>query len=101
MGGMVSHPKRAPDDFGDAPARPSIPTEAEGARPLGQQGGNLGLLGGGKTRRATRAGTLFQRFRTLLPSLRQPLADGALTHPKRGGNLVLSPAHLEQIPGPS
>jgi hypothetical protein len=97
---MVSHPKRAPDDFGDALAGPPIPAEAEGRRPLAQEDGNLRLLGGRETRWATGPRTLLQRCGTVAADLRQPLAHGSLAHTERSGDRSLSPAQLEQLPGP-
>ena len=98
MVGMVLHPELASDHFGHARARPPLAAEAKRRRSTAEQSGNLRLLGGREARWATGPRPLFERGRTVAANPREPLADGALAHPERGGDLSLSPAHLEQLP---
>jgi hypothetical protein len=96
---MVSHPKLPLEELGDALARPAIPAEAESLSPPAEQRHGLGLLDRRETRRAAGSRPLLERGLPRLAGPRQPLADGAFAHPQRGGNLSLSPALSEQLPG--
>src|SRR5437588_5288786 len=102
---MVGHVKGAADNLGDPPAGPELAAKPVGLCPALQQGGELGQLFRRESRLPARRRMAPQPLDALLDALlaptREPLADGARRDPERGGDVLLFPAVLLQLPGAS
>src|SRR5258708_6964075 len=90
--------------FGRRCASASLSATSCGAvrlRSMGEQGRHLGALLGAQLGLRSRRGMAPQRLDARLPCPLQPLADRACGHPECGGDLLLFPALLLQLPGAS
>jgi len=101
MGRVVGDAERAADDLGDPLAGPDLATKPVGLGPALQQGGELGYLRGAERGRGTWGRVPPQPLLALLAPTFEPLADGAWCHPERGGDILLLPALLLQLPSAS
>lgn len=99
MGRMIGDAERAVDDLGDPLAGPDLTTKAVGLGPALQQGRELGQLCGAEFGSGTWDRMPPQPLHALLAPPFEPLADGAWRHPERGGDILLLPALLLQLPG--
>src|SRR4051794_6919185 len=96
---MIAHAELTLDDAGNACLRPNIADKAVGfSARLEHVGKPLTLLLSQLRRRAW-MGAISQRDRSARSSTGNPLADCALSHAQRDGDLFLRPAVLMQVPG--
>ena len=99
MGGMIAHAELLLDQGGDAAGGPERAFPTEGCGSLGQQARQLGTLGGGEARLATRGRLVAQGEGASGAGAGEPLADRPLRDAQGGGDVALLPALLVQFPG--
>ncbi len=96
---VIPDAKGAPDDLRHPLAGPHLAAEAVRFRPAVHEGGQLGELLGAQARLPTGCGMAPQPFHALLAPPLEPLADGTGRHAESGGDVLLFPALLFQLPG--
>src|SRR5258706_253316 len=89
----------APEDLRPPLAGPHLAAEAVRSRPAVHEGGQLGELLGAQARLPTGCGMAPQPLHALLAPPLEPLADGTGRHAEGGGDVLLFPALLFQLPG--
>ena len=99
MIGMVAHAKGALDHLRYPLGGPHIAIKAVGGGPMRQQQRDLRPLLAAEPRRHAWGWPALERLNALLTSAGEPLAHCPLTHPKRGGDVLLQPPLLFQGPG--
>ncbi len=96
---VVPDAQGAPDDLRHPLAGPHLAAEAVRFRPAVHEGGQLGELLGAQARLPTGCGMAPQPLHALLAPPLEPLADGTGRHAEGGGDVLLFPALLFQLPG--
>jgi hypothetical protein len=101
VGWVVRDTEGASDHLGHPPAGPDLATESVCFRSWHEQRRQLSKLLAGEPRLATWSGMAPQRLDTLVARSLKPLADRARRHSQRGGDVLLCPAVLFELPGAS
>src|SRR6185295_5287258 len=96
---MIAHAKIALDDARNACLSPHIADKAVGFSARLEQIGKPRTLLLSQIRRRAWMGAISQRDSAARSSTSNPLADCALSHAQRDGDLFLRPALLIQVPG--
>jgi hypothetical protein len=89
MIGMVAHAKGALDHLRHPLGGPHITIKAVGGSPVRQQQRDLRPLLAAEPRHHAWRRSALERLDTLLTSAGEPLAHCPLTHPERGGDVLL------------
>jgi hypothetical protein len=96
---VVRDPELAPDDLGDACARPQLAAEAVRLGPVGQELREQPELPRLELRRGTEVWAGAQCLLSFFSGARHPLADGAFGHGEGFGDLVVRPAIALEVEG--
>ena len=99
MVAVIPPPEAAPDHLSYPLGRPQVAAKAPCLGSPRQQRRDLGPLLSAQARQAPRRGPALQGRDAALPSAFEPLTDCALAHSQRGGDVLLFPSPLLQLPG--